>query len=83
MGSLIDGISTVLLAGNHLDNGTFREGSYSDQIRPPGGCAADVRGASRRRNRRAVQVAWGELCVPAAAGAVANAYARATRQEAP
>ena len=30
MGSLIDGISTVLLAGNHLDNGAFREGSYSD-----------------------------------------------------
>ena len=30
MGSLMDGISTVLLAGNHLDDGAFREGSYSD-----------------------------------------------------
>jgi isoquinoline 1-oxidoreductase beta subunit len=77
MGSLIDGISTVLLAGNHLDNGAFREGSYSDfeyarQADSPLTCDVYLVGGSGKPG------GVGELCVPAAAGAVANAYARAT-----
>ena len=77
MGSVIDGISTVLLAGNHLDNGTFREGSFSDfkyarQADAPLTCEVHLVGGTGEPG------GVGELCVPAAAGAVANAYARAT-----
>ncbi|MBC6447388.1 xanthine dehydrogenase family protein molybdopterin-binding subunit [Actinokineospora xionganensis] len=77
MGGLMDAISTVLQAGVHLDAGKVREKSYADFryarqkdapikldvfVMPPTG---EPGGA-------------GELGVPAAAGAVANAYARAT-----
>jgi isoquinoline 1-oxidoreductase subunit beta len=77
MGSVIDGISTVLLAGNHLDNGAFREGSFSDfkyarQADAPLTCDVHLVGGTGEPG------GVGELCVPAAAGAVANAYARAT-----
>jgi len=76
MGSLMDGISTVLLAGNHLDDGAFREGSYSDfkygrQADAPLECDVHLIGGTGKPG------GVGELCVPAAAGAVANAYARA------
>lgn len=77
MGSLMDGISTVLLAGNHLDDGAFREGSYSDfkyarQADAPLTCEVHLVGGTGAPG------GVGELCVPAAAAAVANAYARAT-----
>jgi len=77
-GVLTDGLSMTLHAGLHIDNGAVREGSYSDYrfarmldspldiqvvVMPPTG---DPGGA-------------GELGFPAAAAAVANAYARATR----
>jgi isoquinoline 1-oxidoreductase beta subunit len=77
LGGLTDGISTILQAGVHLDRGLPLESSYSNfryarqrhtpsdvdiHIMPPNG---DPGGA-------------GELGVPAAAAAVANAYARAT-----
>jgi len=77
MGAAVDGISTILRAGLHIDRGAVRESSYADfqwarqrhaplhfeaHILPTGG---EPGGA-------------GELGVPAAAGAVANAYARAT-----
>ncbi|MDQ1478545.1 MAG: isoquinoline 1-oxidoreductase subunit beta [Actinomycetota bacterium] len=76
-GVLTDGLSMALHAGLHIDNGAVREGSYSDYrfarmadspvdisviVMPPTG---DPGGA-------------GELGFPAAAAAVANAYARAT-----
>ncbi|MFJ9456907.1 molybdopterin cofactor-binding domain-containing protein [Kitasatospora sp. NPDC101447] len=76
-GALVDGISVILQAGNHLDNGAFREGSYGDfhyarqrhtppvveiHLMPPSGPPGGA----------------GELGVPAASAAVANAYARAT-----
>ncbi|WP_406689745.1 molybdopterin cofactor-binding domain-containing protein [Saccharopolyspora sp. ID03-671] len=76
-GGLIDGISTILQAGLHFDNGAVREGSFSDFkwarqrhspietkvfVMPPTGNPGGV----------------GELGVPVAAGAVACAYARAT-----
>jgi isoquinoline 1-oxidoreductase subunit beta len=77
IGSLMDGISTVLLAGNHLDDGAFREGSYSDfkyarQADAPLECDVHLVGGTGKPG------GVGELCIPAAAGAVANAYARAT-----
>jgi isoquinoline 1-oxidoreductase beta subunit len=77
MSATVDGISLTLQAGLHIDHGAVREGSFSDfhyarmrhtplafevHILPPTG---DPGGA-------------GELGVPAAAAAVANAYARAT-----
>jgi isoquinoline 1-oxidoreductase beta subunit len=76
-GVLSDGLSMTLHAGLHIDNGAVREGSYSDYhfarmgdspleidvvVMPPNG---EPGGA-------------GELGFPAAAAAVANAYARAT-----
>lgn len=76
-GVLVDGLSMTLSAGLHIDNGAVREGSFSDYhfarmanspptidvtVMPPTG---DPGGA-------------GELGFPAAAAAVANAYARAT-----
>jgi isoquinoline 1-oxidoreductase beta subunit len=77
IGSLMDGISTVLLAGNHLDDGAFREVSFSDfkyarQADAPLECEVHLLDGTGKPG------GCGELCVPAAAGAVANAYARAT-----
>jgi isoquinoline 1-oxidoreductase beta subunit len=76
-GVLVDGLSATLQAGLHVEGGAVREGSYSDyrfarmadtpptidvRVMPPTG---EPGGA-------------GELGFPAAAAAVANAYARAT-----
>ncbi|MET8680789.1 molybdopterin cofactor-binding domain-containing protein [Streptomyces sp. NPDC004647] len=77
MGTAIDGISTVLRAGLHIDRGAVREGSFTDfryarQRHAPLHFEAHIM-PSRREPGGA-----GELGVPAAAGAVANAYARAT-----
>ncbi|MFJ2579304.1 molybdopterin cofactor-binding domain-containing protein [Kitasatospora aureofaciens] len=76
-GALIDGISVILQAGNHIDNGAVREGSY-----------ADFHYARQRHTPPVVEIhlmppsgppgGAGELGVPAASAAVANAYARAT-----
>lgn len=77
IGVVIDGLSVTLQAGLHIDAGAVRESSYSDfrwgrmrhsppeievHVMPPSG---EPGGA-------------GELGFPAAAAAVANAYARAT-----
>ncbi|MFF1770173.1 molybdopterin cofactor-binding domain-containing protein [Streptomyces sp. NPDC058249] len=77
MGTAVDGISTVLRAGLHIDRGAVREGSFADfhyarQRDAPLHFEAHIM-PSRRDPGGA-----GELGVPAAAGAVANAYARAT-----
>ncbi|MFE2915048.1 molybdopterin cofactor-binding domain-containing protein [Kitasatospora indigofera] len=76
-GALIDGISVILQAGNHIDRGAVREGSF-----------ADFRYARQQHSPPVVEVhlmppsgppgGAGELGVPAASAAVANAYARAT-----
>jgi isoquinoline 1-oxidoreductase beta subunit len=76
-GALIDGISTVLSAGVHIDRGAVREGSFSDyryarQAQAPPITEVHVMAPTGPPGGA------GELGVPAAAAAVANAYARAT-----
>jgi isoquinoline 1-oxidoreductase beta subunit len=76
-GALVDGLSVTLQAGVHIDRGAVRESSYSD-----------FRYARMRDTPVEVEVhvmaptgepgGAGELGVPAAAAAVANAWARAT-----
>ncbi|MGH3996817.1 MAG: molybdopterin cofactor-binding domain-containing protein, partial [Pseudonocardiaceae bacterium] len=78
LSGLNDGISTVLYAGNHLDNGAFRETSYTDfgyakQRHYP----SEVEMYVMQRTSDEPGGA-GETTVSAAGGAVANAYARAT-----
>jgi isoquinoline 1-oxidoreductase beta subunit len=77
MGSVMDGISTILQAGNHISNGAVTESSFADfrwarQRHAP--LQFDVQFLNTGRESGGA----GELAVPAAAGAVANAYARAT-----
>ncbi|WP_189134653.1 xanthine dehydrogenase family protein molybdopterin-binding subunit [Wenjunlia tyrosinilytica] len=77
MGTAIDGISTILQAGLHIDRGAVREGSFADfhyarQRHSP------LRFEAHIMPSRKAPGGAGELGVPAAAGAVANAYARAT-----
>jgi isoquinoline 1-oxidoreductase beta subunit len=77
LGGLTDAISTTLSAGLHLDKGLPLEGSYSQ-----------FRYARQRNSPPDVEIhimsangepgGAGELGVPAAVGAIANAYARAT-----
>ena len=77
LGGLTDGISTILQAGVHIDKGLPLEASF-----------AQFRYARQRHTPSSVDIVImpangepggaGELGVPAAAGAVANAYARAT-----
>ncbi|MER6288775.1 xanthine dehydrogenase family protein molybdopterin-binding subunit [Streptomyces sviceus] len=77
LGGLTDAISTTLRAGLHIDKGLPLEGSYSQfHYARQKDAPKDVRihvieGAGEPGGA-------GELGVPAAVGAVANAYARAT-----
>ncbi|WP_328840220.1 xanthine dehydrogenase family protein molybdopterin-binding subunit [Streptomyces europaeiscabiei] len=77
LGGLTDAISTTLRAGLHIDEGLPLEGSYSQfHYARQKDSPQDVRifvieGADEPGGA-------GELGVPAAVGAVANAYARAT-----
>ncbi len=77
MGTAVDGISTVLRAGLHIDKGAVRESSFADfhyarQRHAPQHFEAHIMPSKGDPGGA------GELGVPAAAGAVANAYARAT-----
>lgn len=78
MGTAVDGISTVLRAGLHIDRGAVREGSFAD-FRYARQQHAPLRFEAHIMPSRREPGGAGELGVPAAAGAVANAYARATR----
>ncbi|MER7376149.1 xanthine dehydrogenase family protein molybdopterin-binding subunit [Streptomyces lanatus] len=77
MGTAVDGISTVLLAGLHIDKGAVRESSFADFHYARGRHSPLHFEAHIMPSRRDPGGA-GELGVPAASGAVANAYARAT-----
>jgi isoquinoline 1-oxidoreductase beta subunit len=77
-GVLIDGLSISLRAGLHIDNGAVREGSFSDyhfarMANSPPSVAVTVMAPTGEPGGA------GELGFPAAAAAVANAFARATR----
>lgn len=78
LGGLIDGLSTILKAGLHIQDGAVVEGSFADfhyarmKDSPPHVEIHLLTGDSNRPGGA------GELAVPAAAAAVANAYARAT-----
>ncbi|MFF0012443.1 molybdopterin cofactor-binding domain-containing protein [Streptomyces sp. NPDC005374] len=77
LGGLTDAISTTLRAGLHIDKGLPLEGSYSQfhyarqKDTPKDVKIYVIEGADEPGGA-------GELGVPAAVGAVANAYARAT-----
>ncbi|QPP06591.1 xanthine dehydrogenase family protein molybdopterin-binding subunit [Streptomyces bathyalis] len=79
LGGLTDAISTTLRAGLHIDKGLPLEGSYSQfhyarqKNSPP-----DVRIHVMPAEEGGEPGGAGELGVPAAVGAIANAYARAT-----
>lgn len=77
MGTAIDGISTVLQAGLHIDRGAVREGSFAD-FRWARQGHAPLHFEAHIMPSRGEPGGAGELGVPAASGAVANAYARAT-----
>jgi isoquinoline 1-oxidoreductase beta subunit len=77
LGGLTDAISTTLTAGLHIDKGLPLEGSYSQfhyarQKNSPLDVEVFVMPANSEPGGA------GELGVPAAVGAIANAYARAT-----
>ncbi|WP_371664360.1 molybdopterin cofactor-binding domain-containing protein [Streptomyces sp. NBC_00280] len=77
LGGLTDAISTTLRAGLHIDKGLPLEGSYSQfhyarQKDSPKDVKIFIMPASGEPGGA------GELGVPAAVGAIANAYARAT-----
>ncbi|WP_105969786.1 xanthine dehydrogenase family protein molybdopterin-binding subunit [Streptomyces geranii] len=77
MGTTIDGISTILRAGLHIDRGAVREGSFAD-FRYARQRHAPLHFEAHIMPSKGEPGGAGELGVPAAAGAVANAYARAT-----
>jgi isoquinoline 1-oxidoreductase beta subunit len=77
LGGLTDAISTTLTAGLHIDKGLPLEGSYSQyHYARQKNIPADVQIFVMPAN--AEPGGAGELGVPAAVGAIANAYARAT-----
>jgi len=76
-GVAVDAVSTVFWAGNHIDDGAIRESSFGDfryarMRQVPAEIAVHVVTSSDHVG------GVGELGYPAAAAAVANAYARAT-----
>lgn len=78
MGSVMDGIASIVQAGNHIDSGSVRESSFADFLWP--------RQRHAPTNFRLVLMPTtgtsiagaGEIAIPAAAAAVASAYGRAT-----
>ena len=84
-GALIDGFSVMIRAGNHLDNGAIREGSYSDFLwarmnHAPLTIEVYVFPADPARAQPGGQGPGGagELGLPPGSAACVNAYSRAT-----
>ena len=78
-GGLTDAIGTVLRTGLHLKDGGFLEGSYSQFHFPRQADSPPKVQVFIFPETTGEPGGAGELGVPAAVGAVANAYARATR----
>ena len=79
IGGLTDGIATTLTAGLHLRDGLFLEGSYSQFHFPRNRDIPPVVEIFIFPKTSDVPGGAGELGVTPAVGAVANAYARATK----
>ena len=79
-GCVMDGIGTILQAGNHIDSGRVRETSFAD-FRWPRQRHAPLQFGMRLLPPTGSIGGGGELVVPAAAAAVASAYGRATGSE--
>ena len=77
-GGLTDAIGTVLRTGLHLQDGGFLEGSYSQFHFPRQADSPTKLDIFIFPETTGVPGGAGELGVPAAVGAIANAYARAT-----
>jgi isoquinoline 1-oxidoreductase beta subunit len=76
-GVVLDGLSVMLRAGVHIDHGAVRESSYTDfRYGRMNDSPLDV--AVHVMDPTGEPGGAGELGFPAAAAAVANAYARAT-----
>jgi isoquinoline 1-oxidoreductase beta subunit len=76
-GALIDALSVTLQAGVHIDAGAVREGSYTD-FRYARMCDTPLEVEVHVMPPTGEPGGAGELGVPAASAAVANAWARAT-----
>ncbi|TDT14752.1 isoquinoline 1-oxidoreductase beta subunit [Ilumatobacter fluminis] len=78
IGAATDAITTILRTGLHLDNGAIRESSYGDfEIAQMKHTPPEIEVIFMPTNGDRPGGA-GELVVPAAAAAIANAFARAT-----
>jgi len=78
IGAATDAITTILRTGLHLDNGAIRESSYGDfEIAQMKHTPPEIEVIFMPTNGERPGGA-GELVVPAAAAAIANAFARAT-----
>ncbi|MHA6793964.1 molybdopterin cofactor-binding domain-containing protein [Pseudonocardia bannensis] len=79
LGGLTDAISTTLRAGLHIEDGLPLEGSYSQfHYARQADSPTDVKIFIMPANDKGDPGGAGELGVPAAVGAIGNAYARAT-----
>jgi isoquinoline 1-oxidoreductase beta subunit len=73
----MDAASTIFRAGNHLDDGAMREGSFADfHWARMGNSPLSIE--VHHRSSSDQPGGAGELGYPAASAAMANAYARAT-----
>jgi isoquinoline 1-oxidoreductase beta subunit len=82
LGGLTDAIATTLRAGLHIEDGLPLEGSYSQfHYARQADSPTDVRVIVLPAAEDGEPGGAGELGVPAAVGAIANAYARATGEK--
>jgi len=81
LGQAHDGFALVYRAGLHVDNGATRESNFHDYKWSRMFDSAPDMSVSILPNSNAVPGGIGELGVPAAAGAAANAWARATGKQ--
>src|SRR5205085_8420630 len=81
LGQAMDGFSLVYRAGLHVDNGATRESNFHDYKWSRMFDSAPEMSVHILPNSNVLPGGVGELGVPAAAGAAANAWARATGKQ--
>ena len=80
-GQAMDGFAFVMRAGLHVDNGATRENNFNDYKWSRQFDAAPEMSCHILPNSNAVPGGIGELGIPAASAAAANAWARATGKQ--